>query len=73
MGQAFDKEGKLIGSASGDSFKDVAEKLESLGDQVKSIKMGKIPNKDDVIEIDVLKYKVTYVDKALGKIHLKIL
>ena len=35
--------------------------------------IGKLPTKMQVIEINGLKYEVTYVDKIVGRLHLKLM
>jgi len=34
--------------------------------------IGKLPNKHQIIQVNGLQYKVTFVDKALGRFHAKI-
>lgn len=66
------KNDKIIESITGTE----KELQEHLGEILKSnathAVIGKLPSKGDEIKINGLVYEVTYVDKQLGKLFLKI-
>ena len=41
-------------------------------DEVTHFVVGKIPSKGSLVKVNGLLYEVTYSDKHLGKLHLKI-
>ena len=72
--QALDENGQALGSLMiGKNEEETRKELLKLHPKTKKIVIGKIPKKDQVIEIQGLMYKVTYVDGALGKLFLKLI
>ena len=69
--QSFDGD-KLISTDQGD-MGELNKKMDQLNELATHHVIGKLPSKGATIELNGLKYKITYVDKIMGKFHAKIL
>ena len=71
--QSF-KDDKLISTKTGEllDLLNVAEEINKVVPGAAHV-IGQLPKRGSTVEIDKLQYKVTFVDKIYGKVHLKIL
>ena len=74
MGQAFSQEGEIVKTLTRDTPEEIGKELSEFlkKNKITHFTVGKIPEKGNVVEINGLKYDVTDVDNALGKVFLKI-
>lgn len=69
--QSFDGD-KLVSTDQG-TLDELKEKIKEMEGKTTHSVIGRLPEKGQKITINGLNYTITYVDKALGKFHARII